>query len=609
LKTIVDKAAQEAGLNAEEKSALANLAAAALPRLTAFKAETLSKGTPATTDGVGGEQPGPQGGSPATAAIPADSLSSAPTRKTQQNITPTSIASLAQQLLSPVVVSTRTDDGSSATGSVSLASAGTARSQSNPGALPLTPAPLTTDPKAAVITLAGGASNEASAPAAPQGTAPAAATAQPQEPIQTEAVPSLLNQAAAEPAMQITDPQVEVLPLGQDPLPVQADSVISLNGNGEWSGSKELVALAKASAEQPQAPAVTGTIPSQPQTPPVAGKPQPQAQDPAVTGTTPSQPPVPAVPGTPPQIQAPAVTGTTPSQPQARVADTAPQAQAVTGTTPPQPQAQVAAATVPTTAAPSIPAVTPQAQPQTSQPAAATVPQTPQPEARVAAAPAPLQATLTQLAQLDRAQPAPNNAQGGGSAPQTTVGQLAWTSQNTPSSRMAGGPGAFVGLAQVGQDAASPKDLVTPDMPQQNVVQQVTQALQDAQANGNSRLLIHLKPEGLGDVQVDLLMSNGKLTARLVAATPEVHQAFVRDLSGFKTGLESHGVSVQEVSVALRSGLQDQPQGQPRQPQDQSWWSQDQNLNQGNGGASLPQAGAGYGGQGLSIDQRFSALA
>jgi len=92
-----------------------------------------------------------------------------------------------------------------------------------------------------------------------------------------------------------------------------------------------------------------------------------------------------------------------------------------------------------------------------------------------------------------------------------------------------------------------------------------------------------------------------------VAATPEVHQAFVRDLAGFKTGLESQGVSVQEVSVALRSGLQDQPQGQPRQPQDQSWWRQAQN--QGNGGSNLPQAGAGYGGPSLNIDQRFSALA
>jgi len=46
LKTIVDQSAQDAGLNTEEKSALANLAAAALPRLTAYKAETLSMGTP-----------------------------------------------------------------------------------------------------------------------------------------------------------------------------------------------------------------------------------------------------------------------------------------------------------------------------------------------------------------------------------------------------------------------------------------------------------------------------------------------------------------------------------------------------------------------------------
>ena len=603
LKAIVDKAAQDAGLNGEEKSALANLAAAALPRLTAFKAEALSMGAPATTDGVGGEQPGPQGGNPATAASPADSLNSGSTRRTQQNNTPTStnIASLAQQLLTPVVVSTRTDDGSQAAGLVSLASAGTARSQSNPGALPLTPAPLRTDPKATVIKLVGGVSDAEPAPSAPQGTAPVAPAPQTPETPQANAVETPPSQEPNAPANPMLDPQVEVLQ-GQDPMPAQSDSVVSLNGNGEWSGSKELVALAKAGVDQPQDQAVAETNPSQPQTPPVTSAlPQPQA--PAVTGNLPSQPAA-VTQGALPQLQAPAATGNTPSQPQARVADAAPQAPAVTGSTPSQPQAQGAPAQSPvvpfTLTAPT------QGQAQAPQPQAATVPLTPQLEARVAAAPAPLQATLTQPAQLDRAQPAPNNA-AGGSAPQTTVGLLAWTSQNTPSSKSADSTGAFVGLAQVGQDAGGASAPVLPDVPQQNAVQQVTQALQDAQNNGNSRLLIHLKPDNLGDVQVDLLMSNGKLTARLVAATPEVHQAFVRDLSGFKTGLESHGVSVQEVSVALRSGLQEQPQGQPRQPQDQSWWRQAQN--QGNGGSGLPQAGAGYSGPSLSLDQRFSALA
>ncbi|HXC65226.1 MAG TPA: hypothetical protein VNZ67_12770, partial [bacterium] len=270
LKTIVDKAAQDAGLNAEEKTALANLAATALPRLTAFKAEALSMGAPATIDGKGGEQPGPQGGSPVTAAHPADSLSSAPTRRTQQNqnTTPTSpsIASLAQQLLTPVVVSTRTDDGSQATGPVSLASAGTARSQSNPGALPLTPEPLQADPKATVITLAGQVPSTGPSSDVPQGTPVLAPAGQPQVDNQVNAVATPPSQEQTAPAAPLLDPQVEVLQ-GQETLPVQADSVLSLNGNGEWSGSNELVALAQANDGQPQSQAVAGPTPSQPQVP------------------------------------------------------------------------------------------------------------------------------------------------------------------------------------------------------------------------------------------------------------------------------------------------------------------------------------------------------
>ena len=600
LKTIVDKAAQDAGLNAEEKTALANLAATALPRLTAFKAEALSMGAPATNDGKGGEQPGPQGGSPVTAAHPADSLSSAPTRRTQQNTTPTStsIASLAQQLLTPVVVSTRTDDGSQATGPVSLASAGTARPQSNPGALPLTPEPLQTDPKAQVITLAGRVPSTGPSSDTPQGAPALAPAGQPQTNSQANAVATPPSQEQTAPAAQLLDPQVEILQ-AQEAMPVQADSVLSLNGNGEWSGSNELVALAQAGADQPQSQAVTGTAPSQPQVPAAGTLPPQQAQ--AMTGTTPSQPQAP-VAALQPRTQVQAVTGTTPSQPQAR--ETAgvqaqPQAPATAGTTPPQTQAQA-------TAAPLTFTTPAQPQPQAPQAQAVTVLPTSQPQAQVNAAVAPPQATVARLAQQDRVQAPPDQAQSG-SAPQTTVGLLAWNNQNTPESKPAVSTGSFAGLAQVGQDAGNPRAATGADVPQQSPVQQVSQALQDAQTNGNSRLLIHLKPAGLGDVQVDLLMSGGKLTARLVAATPEVHQAFVRDLAGFKTGLESHGVAVQEVSVALRSGLQEQPQGQPRQPQDQSWWRQAQDH--GDGGANLPQAGSGYAGRNLSIDQRFSALA
>jgi len=380
---------------------------------------------------------------------------------------------------------------------------------------------------------------------------------------------------------------------------VQAESILSLNGDGQWSGAKALVEQAQAASSQPEAG--TEKSPSHPQAT-AGGIPQTQAQ--TVTGNTPSQPQAPAA-EVPPQMTS--VTGktssesgtpgsaeNTPSQPLAQAEGAAsaqyqPSPSAVfsnpqtpaTGTTPsqaPQPQAQAVTGTTPS-----------------------------QPQAQANAQP---QGATSLLPQFNRAQTVAveNSAhEGAGTSPQNTVGLLAWTSQNTPVSKPADSTAPLTPLAQIGQDAGNGLAAAAPkDAQQQNVVQQVTQALSDAQNNGSSRIVIRLKPDSLGDVQVDLLMSNGKLSARLVAANTEVHQAFVRDLAGFKTGLESHGVSVQEVSVALRAGIQDQPQGQPRQPQDQSWWRQAQN--QSNGGSSLPVTG-GYSGRNLSIDQRFSALA
>jgi flagellar hook-length control protein FliK len=112
----------------------------------------------------------------------------------------------------------------------------------------------------------------------------------------------------------------------------------------------------------------------------------------------------------------------------------------------------------------------------------------------------------------------------------------------------------------------------------------------------------------LGDVTVDLVLAGGKVSARLVASSPAVRDAFVQDLAGFKAGLESHGIAVSEVSVALRAGVQDQPQGQPQpQPQNEAWWrllgkEKASDL-------SLIQTSVVYGGSDLGGDQRFSALA
>ena len=203
-------------------------------------------------------------------------------------------------------------------------------------------------------------------------------------------------------------------------------------------------------------------------------------------------------------------------------------------------------------------------------------------------------------ANLPQAKPAA--AVGGDEAPAgtATAGALQGKRQVTD--------GTFNTLAQFGQDplkamaTQTAKDYAV----KQSVFNQVAEALREAPDAESGRLLIRLKPASLGEVHVDLILTDGKLSARLVASQGDVRDAFARDLPAFKASLESHGVVVREVSVALRAGVQDQPQGQPQQRQ-QEWRP---TLTNTQSGTPVPvPVFAGYGQAALSDPQRFSALA
>lgn len=138
----------------------------------------------------------------------------------------------------------------------------------------------------------------------------------------------------------------------------------------------------------------------------------------------------------------------------------------------------------------------------------------------------------------------------------------------------------------------------------ETVFKQVSEALREAPDKESGRLLIRLKPAELGEVTIDLVMSGGKLSARLVASQPEVRDAFVRDLQSFKVGLEAQGVVVRDVSVAMRAGVADQQQQQA--PQQQAPWWRDLPPESKTPVVPLPVL-SGYTAD--ALDQRFSALA
>lgn len=588
--SIVSRAAQAAGLNAEETAALQDLVPLALPRLIALKTANQVPGLPVENLKNDGVQPGPQGGTPVKTADPADPIQRlendnrpalpAPATADEQDTLSTEnpLSALNQALPSPVLVSSRTDDGSSDQGALTLT-----RSQTEPGTPRVqaasTPAPAQPQTPGRVITVSTQAPLQPeNVPAAvlpaptvtPVATAPSTApiaTASSKAPVAQAPVPAAPNAPASAPV----DPPSSA-PTAQAPLPQSP------------KGQAPVQIVTSTSTAPTEAPA-TPDLDIQFQNPSkpiavVAGSEITLQED----GTW-------VQPGSDKALAARALQSATAPQPAPAPLAPAPSVAPLVQSAPSAPIAGPMVATGTASAPETAPA--PAANPAPVQsPVAGTLPapiETPAPKA-----PAPVVKTSS----VDREAPVNETAD---TAPFET---------SAPVQRRSAPDSAFSGLAQFGQDPlkALAQQTARDYAVRESVFKQVSQALREAPDTDSGRMLIRLKPAELGEVHVDLIMNGGKLSARLVASQGEVRDAFVRDLPAFKAGLESQGVVVREISVAVRADVAGQhQQQQPQQQAAQSWWRElpREELDPLN---SVP-ASAGYAAVAPETDQRFSAVA
>lgn len=618
---IVSNVAQTFGLSGQEAGLLNDMLPVALPQVLAFKAQQPVPGTSVDSTRIDGAKPGPQGGTPVKAASPADQLTldlesrpqpSAPALPDDAQDPRRGLQeALAQGLAVPVLVSTRTDDGSSSQGTVTLSRVNAP--QNDGGA----PAPLQPAAPGRVIQVLGQATEEQGAPsvapAQPQ-PAPRAGSALPQPgpapvegggpaPVRSQALPQASGAPGAPPQAPATgstpvrggrplaglphaaELNVEFLPTDSAP-PVQAQpgTEVTLKEDGTW-------VLPKADGQNaPPAPAPLGA--------PARPAPQPGSDAALLSAQPPSAPDGPAsAPASAPQ--APAIrTASAPPAPAFQALSLEPRGQAPQTPVAPQPPAAPANG-------PQAPAAQPQAGPA---PAAPDAPQAPVAQG-TPAPPAPVQAFVA--AQVA---PAPATPDGRPAPVQPDPAAPAAVFEPAPApdavqARRTAGEGAFGGLAPFGQDPVKTlaQQTARAYALRESVFRQVSEALREASPDQDGRLKIQLKPAELGEVNVELILKDGKLSARLVASQGEVRDAFVRDLPSFKAGLESQGVLVRDISVAVRAGVADQQQQPPRQPAPQPW------RPEARGEAPAPvlsvPAPAGYAFTADATNQRFSALA
>lgn len=603
LKPVVESLARTYAMDPEEAKALAS----AVPLVTKGLAQALdnNKVTAEKTTEIAapGKISGPQGGEPGTTVDPANTFKAEADNTVVQPVSlndqherltedPKTLA--PAMVWAPALVSTRTDSGSNADSQVSLASRPVEPASAPVNVQPVVPvnvSSMTTLPQAtapvaepnAPATIAPAQASPAVSFASTSAQAPVAAKSV-QNPIQAPeieeapasvtvprvAVQSTTEQAATAPRKTVA-PQAEVqaatpAPKSADeqlldfkvaststaPVAVKEDSVFVLNGDGSTQGARQVAAA------QPQ---VEAALPNAIGPKAVA----PQSFD------APQQPQAAPALGT----AAAPVTSASPSPAKAEAPATTQVASAPAPQTPVQPAApQVTApvlAQAPATVVPQATVITTDARP-TSESSASTPKAASTQSSDASFEPSALESSagFQSLARTSTQEDAPQAGLGFG---QDTLRQV---------------------LNQVAKELGVREAAFT----------QVSDALA-ASGKENSRLLIKLKPASLGEVQVDLSVVGGKLTARLIASTAEVRDAFVRDLPAFKANLETQGIKIDQVSVAVRAGNDFNPQGQG-QPQPQGFW-QPQTPTAENG-FSAPVTQAVWAAPATN-DQLFSALA
>lgn len=86
------------------------------------------------------------------------------------------------------------------------------------------------------------------------------------------------------------------------------------------------------------------------------------------------------------------------------------------------------------------------------------------------------------------------------------------------------------------------------------VVDQVAHGIQLTHQSGE-RMQIHLRPPELGNLQIDVSMRDGMLSARLEAQSPATHQLLVDNLPQLKDSLTQQGLQVDRLEVDLSDSM------------------------------------------------------
>ncbi|MGM9570618.1 MAG: flagellar hook-length control protein FliK, partial [bacterium] len=89
---------------------------------------------------------------------------------------------------------------------------------------------------------------------------------------------------------------------------------------------------------------------------------------------------------------------------------------------------------------------------------------------------------------------------------------------------------------------------------QDNVLDQVVKKVEIDLKPGQTEMRMQLKPENLGEVQMKVVVEDGKLNAHFLTSTATAKEALEANVQQLKQSLQEQGVRVEKIAVLLSSG-------------------------------------------------------
>ncbi|MFN2354740.1 MAG: flagellar hook-length control protein FliK [Desulfopila sp.] len=113
------------------------------------------------------------------------------------------------------------------------------------------------------------------------------------------------------------------------------------------------------------------------------------------------------------------------------------------------------------------------------------------------------------------------------------------------------------GSLQSAESQRPPAPMLPNQVPENELMQQVTQKLRISRILQDSKMVMRLHPAELGNLKIDIHLRDGSVNANIVAQSRQVQEILEKNMPRLRTLMEDQGLVVNEIAVAMEPDFND----------------------------------------------------